>query len=217
MADDYEEPFLSILNNMPADGGAKPRNRGFVVIVPGNKSLAPLEQLCKTQRYNSCYTARYRVSAGAVFGTVLAALVRDLLGIADGRPTQGVFTSPQDRELADSKSWEYIRSLNPSGISESDGGVLSFDQVHSVLQQIDDMTGNATGLRLVLFCEVVGEHTDTDEWERARTGLFPFLPERVGLVFSGAPDDFRLVGNAGAEPPPDDFEPPEAGSKAAMA
>ena len=217
MADDYEEPFLSILNNRPVDSGAKPRDRGFVVIVPGHKSLAPLEQLCISQTYNVCYTARYRLSAGAVFGTVFAALARDLRGIAEGRPTNGVFNPPLDRGLADSKSWEFIRGLNLPEFSGFDGGILSFDLVHSVLQQIDDMTGLATGLRFVLFCEVVGEYTDIDEWERARTSLFPFLPERVGLVFSGAPDDFRLHEDTGAVSPGEGFEPPEAGAKTAMA
>ena len=66
MADDYRIAFLTLLNNRPEDApdGQWRRDRGFVVLVPGAKSLEPLQRLCFEQSWNKCYTARYRIGAG---------------------------------------------------------------------------------------------------------------------------------------------------------
>lgn len=218
MAEDYTDQFLSLLHNRPGSKRGeqfKSRNRGFVVIVPGNKSLAPLEALCVEQTYNRCFTARYRVSADAVFGTVLTALARDLNSLTEKGPTQGVFFPPPEL-VAGSMAWDGIRNLIPREFLEMEEGILPVDTIRSVLDRIDRMTGDAVGLRFVLFCEVVGEYADIDEWEQARAAIFPYLPERVGLVFSGAPENFRLLGGPEPGPLPDSPVGPEATSQMAM-
>jgi hypothetical protein len=56
-----------------------------------------------------------------------------------------------------------------------------------------DYRGLDPGDRLVLFAEVSEEAASRDEWNAAKETLFNRLPERMGLVISGAPADFKLT------------------------
>ncbi|MFZ0751902.1 MAG: P-loop NTPase fold protein, partial [Pyrinomonadaceae bacterium] len=57
------------------------------------------------------------------------------------------------------------------------------------------------GDRLVLFAEVTEDAASLDEWNAAKETLFNRLPERMGLVLSGAPADFKLTGDDGTADP----------------
>ena len=197
MADDYRAAFLRLLNNQPtkgSEGEAKIRDRGFVVLVPGKKSLKPLQSLCFEQHYNTCYTVRYRISAGSVFGTLFIALVRDIVRTSGDREPQGLF-QPELKEL-DTKELAIARkefeNLVPEELLDGRAGELSPDTIVESLLLVERMTSSAIGKRFVLFCEVEAETGDIQEWERAGSTFLQSLPERVGLVFSGAPDGFEL-------------------------
>ena len=202
MAEDYEDRFVSLLRNrlqVGDDDRFFKRDRGFVVIVPGNKSLAPLEALCVRDGQFQCFTARFRVSAGAVFGTVLSALAHDLVNEAGSGVTKGVY-APRLETSFGIEVWEFLENLVPPELALMENGVLEVDLVRTLLAQIDEATRSVPNMRFVLFCEIVGKHENTEEWERARSAIFPNLPEPVGLVFSGAPDGFRLIEDRATAP-----------------
>ena len=195
MADEFRERFLTLLHNQPtdgSDGGMKPRSRGFVVFVPGNKSLAPLQEICDQQSYNDCFTARYRVAAGAVFGTVFSALLRDILTPSDASQSQGLFLPALDPELV-SDTRKTFGSILPIEDLVMEADTLSQESIQRLLEVVQRLTDEAVGKRFVLFCEVIGEFEDIEEWEIARALVFSRLPERVGIVISGVPEDFALI------------------------
>jgi hypothetical protein len=205
MMDEYRNAFLQILKNAPDPGSKvaqKPRDRGFVVEVEGKRSLEPLQDLCfdTEQTYNSCYTARYRIGSGAVFGTLLVALIKDLHNIAGGGQPLGIYRP----ELEDSNRVtlsDFIgRQPIIADLSEGRIDEVSLELVARVLSDLDSWTQSAVGKRFVLFCEVEGPDGDAEdgesdhkEWELARSTVLSNLPERVGIVFSGIPQNIELV------------------------
>jgi hypothetical protein len=205
MMDEYRSAFLEILNNAPDPGskaGQKPRDRGFVVEVEGKRSLEPLQDLCfdSEQTYNSCYTARYRIGSGAVFGTLLVALIKDLHKIASGEQPSGIYRpEPAERELESLR--EFIaRQPIIADLSEGRIDEIPLELIERMLVELDSWTQSAVGKRFVLFCEVEGPDGDTEdeesghkEWELARSTILTRLPERVGLVLSGIPENIELA------------------------
>ena len=205
MVDEYRSAFLQILSNRPdpsSKAEQKRRDRGFVVVVEGKRSLTPLQELCfsSEQTYNKCYTARYRISAGAVFGTLLVALLKDLQKISAGEEPAGVYLpEPGEQErsiLADFISQQPIISdLSQDRLDEVQLGLIE-----RMLLELESRTASAIGKRFVLFCEVEGQGSGTDaedagfeEWELARSTILANLPERFGMVFSGVPEGFELI------------------------
>ena len=132
------------------------RNRGFVVLVPGKKSLKPLQSLCFQQSYNQCYTVRYRISAGSVFGTLFIALVTDLLRTSGKWQPQGLFepelTELDAEELASARA--NLENLVPEELLDRRAGELSADAIVESLQLVERMTSSAIGKRFVLFCAI---------------------------------------------------------------
>lgn len=210
MMDEYRSAFLHILNNSPDPGSKvsqKPRDRGFVVEVEGKRSLAPLQDLCfsSEQTYNSCYTARYRIGSGAVFGTLLVALVKDLHNIVSGAEAAGVYRPQLDERERKTLGDLIARQPLIADLAEGRIDAVPIELMERVLGDLHMWTESAVGKRFVLFCEVEGPTGDTDpetgagndgtpdqEWELARATILTRLPERVGIVFSGIPPDIEL-------------------------
>lgn len=71
-------------------------------------------------------------------------------------------------------------------------GTLRQDELRIVCDGFRDEKVLRAGQRLVLLGEISEEATDLTEWHTAMEKLFTQLPERVGIVFSGAPKDFAL-------------------------
>ena len=214
---EYEEQFLRILNNSskfespPTDS---PRSSGFVVVVRGGGSLKPLQDLCldrDRQTHNRCYTARYRLQPKMAIGTLLASWLADLRKIAQnqkdlagdlradhGSPTLSTIGEKNSRpDFAPPRSsddrWPRIAShLLPMDVGFVTSGVLNQNLLDDLIKRVSDESILRVGDRLVLFAEVGEEATDQEEWNAAMSILFRRLPERMGIVVSGAPKDFSL-------------------------
>lgn len=203
---DYRTDFLTILNNRGktekgSDKGA--RERGFVVLVRGGSNLKPIQSLCfdEKQKYNKCLTARYRLQPGAAIGTLIAALISDLGRIVRGQKEMAGDMLPAVSEDA----WGKVASLYLNGL-ESTGlmsklsiapagtpaqqGTLTQDELRVVCSSFHNESVLRTGQRLVLLGEISEESTELSEWQAAMKVLFTQMPERVGIVLSGAPKDF---------------------------
>jgi hypothetical protein len=211
----YENAFVRLLNNR-AKGGkdareGPARTRGFVVLVRKANTLQPLQGLCLRQPWNRCLTARYRLRSGPVFGTLLTSLVLDLARWRNSQPplTGDLVPTPFDRDptaASASRDWDrpvakLLESLQESGqweLKESHGE-LNQNALNLLLDALADQRILDPGRRLVLFVEVAQPSRSTDEgdeWDEALKVLLSRLPERVGVVITGAPPRFRL--------PPDD-------------
>ena len=192
------EQFLGIVNNrgkLTKGGADRIRTNGFVVLVRQARSLAELQQVCvESQTYNQCLTARYRIQAQPVFGTLLAAFVSNMHELSNQEGGHGDHFLPE----LDDEAW---RKLEESGfnrrISElsrprAQEGELDPDWLRRFNSILSDNQIFSTGKRLILFAEVVDPENNGEDWELARRTLFDHLPERFGLVLSGAPSEFTL-------------------------
>lgn len=218
---DYRTDFLKILNNQSRggkigqeirqEGADKPRQRGFVVLVRGGSNLKPIQSLCfdEKQTYNHCLTARYRLQPGAALGTLMAALVVDLDRIARGQKDVDGDMAPalsDDVPGGELRSWPrwaptYLTGL-PAGLisklsiaspeARVKQGTLTHEELQVMLEQLHNESVLSTGQRLVLLGEISEEDKDLTEWQSAMNTLLTRLPERVGIVLSGAPKDFAL-------------------------
>ncbi|NQT98158.1 MAG: hypothetical protein HQ562_10495 [Candidatus Marinimicrobia bacterium] len=195
-----EDRFLAILNNRDklVKGADLPvRKNGFVVLVHGTNNLKHVQDLCfdKRQKWNKCLTARYRIKPPAVFGSLLQALVSDLhkmdkntaaiLGDFAPKPTEASWKK-LSQQLFDETSMRW-----PT-------------EKHGFLDQkiLDEffmfLAGGKTlerSRRIVLFAELDESEEDSQEWNQAISILFRKLPERMGLVLTGVPEDFHLPEN----------------------
>ena len=200
-----QEAFCAILNNADKDrkAASRPvRTRGFVVVARNIESLQPVQEWCLEQTWNDCLTARYRIHSKPVFGTLLAAISDDSeqMTRSPDQASPGVKRhgsllfkpSPEWSQVFDAGFFEEPASTSRVSTAVK-GRRGELDPEHSA--SLVGFLGNASlyvkGKRLVLLAEVVGE-PDPAEWEAAKSGLFPLLPERVGLVLSGAPEGFSL-------------------------
>jgi hypothetical protein len=212
----YEEDFLRILNNAgkAQKGDALPvRKRGFVVLVRGASNLKPIQSLCfdTRQTYNACFTARYRLQPEAAIGTLIVAFRSDLNKIVRGEKDLIGDLAPATSE----NNWKRFGRSTLIAMGEGSGemndelsriqneflrrgkqgveqGTLSKDELSWNLGNLGSETSLRTGQRLVLFGELNKESTGLAEWQTAMDMLFTQLPERVGIVLSGAPKDFVL-------------------------
>ncbi len=204
----YAEKFLAILHNrakLEKSGGRAVRRQGFVVLVRGGENLKLIQNLCfdTRQSYNTCLTARYRLQSprassghGAVFGTLIAAFVSDLRMRGSTRlKTRGDFFPELDKDewkrFLEGPFGSWMASWQTAG-----EGILSSESVQGLWEALRNDRTLPTGKRLLFFAEIEAANENKAEWELAQSGLFANLPERAGLVLSGAPADFHL--------PPDD-------------
>jgi hypothetical protein len=208
--DDSAGRFLDILNNRgkhETDRSDLPvRRQGFTVLARDGFDLWPLQALCgkSNQSWNDCLTARYRLRRGAIFGTLLAAFLADLQKIRQGKTDDlaGVFfpgaAEPDWREFLQrwSKNVPTESGLGDIGglAPEQFEGRLARRQLNDLLKVLSLEEVLPQQKRLVLFAEVYEGEPDAgeQEWKMAKTILLDRLPERVGLVFSGAPTAFEL-------------------------
>jgi hypothetical protein len=200
-----QEAFIAILNNA-AKGQATPsgpvRSRGFVVLGRNTESLQDVQEWCLQQSWNDCLAARYRIRSKPVFGTLFAALSDDSERLRTARfatnpgedpKTHGSILFRPTGEWAKVVEAGFFEDPTLTGsaagyVTEKQG---QLSQVASLLGFLSDKFVLPVGRRLVLLAEVEGE-PDRAEWEAAKAGLFDLLPERMGLVLAGAPEDFSL-------------------------
>jgi hypothetical protein len=212
---EYEQRFLEILNN-PSKYQKPPsdqlRRGGFVVVVRGGGSLKPLQDLCldpERQSHNICYTARYRLQPKMAIGTLLAGWLadcrridhdqKDLAGDLRLGPAESASVTASGNSfpanlppLADDR-WRRIASQIIRVVSSDEAsGLLDQNRLNDLLKWVSGEDVLHVGERLVFFCELGEEATDQAEWNAAMSILFRRLPERMGIVVSGAPRDFSL-------------------------
>jgi KAP family P-loop domain len=196
-----QEAFVGILGNTAKDhkgpSGRPVRERGFVVLARNTQSLQAVQAWCLQQSWNDCLAARYRIESGPVFGTLFAALSDDSRQMAaEGSPSPGKGPNRRGSVLfRPDGGWPeqirrgFLHDLDRvSDVHDGRREIRTGPMLDLVAEALD------VGWRLVLLAEVVGEPR-LQEWEAARE-LFEALPERMGLVLAGAPEDFSL--------PPDD-------------
>lgn len=192
--------FIEILNNRLKDDPAarrsgQERTRGFVVIVRGERSLRDLQSACFQQTWNDCLAARYRLQPGAIFGTLIGAFMSDLKTVIRGGHNLHGALMP---DPIDSNSrWKDARYSSLGELldrwpDDRHGSLVEGDLLEMFIKDLHDEKLLSKGRRLVLFAEVRPSAEDHPEWDQAMSALFFRLPERAGLVLSGAPDAFRL-------------------------
>lgn len=213
--------FLAVLDNRgkyDTEFGM-PRRDGFVVLNRTATNLAPLVDAClKTERLEPL-TVRYRVSSGAVFGTMLTALLNDLKHAASGGDPRGVIgafapalgTSGWNRLILETPFRSIIESRQTH-----ESGRITYEEIDLVFTTLRDASVLHQGLRLVLFVEVIGADGDenaVEEWNAALSTFLRGLPERAGIVMSGVPQgvsvptdnphflEIEIAGNGGANDP----------------
>ncbi|HEX9629767.1 MAG TPA: P-loop NTPase fold protein [Pyrinomonadaceae bacterium] len=193
---EYEQRFLTILNNESKDRKPPtdiPGAGGFVVVVRGGSSLKPLQDLCldpERQTYNTCFTARYRLQPKMAVGTLLASWLIDVTKMADGQKDLAgdLRLGPStDRDLE-----SLIVKLSDHPPVTAPTGALTSEFLKRILDYVSRKGVVQAGQRVVLFAELSEAATDQEEWKAAIDILFRRLPERMGIVVSGAPKDFSL-------------------------
>lgn len=207
----WEEQFLELLQNRSKD-----RTRGFVALVRGPVSLAPVQRACSRQTYNRVLSARYRAGPGAVPGPLLEALRNDVsrTRALEGHGDEGEPVGTLEPDVSDS-AWRKLASLldvlGDGPLTTAEPLLAAFDKALEV------------GHRLVVLCELTDVPDDVSLDELGFVSevahiLVERLPERVGLVLSGFPADMELTpllkmgpGAVEIEIPPDasDSKPPE--------
>lgn len=131
----------------------------------------------------------------------LAVDVESVRSPKSGRPLLVV----GDLDPALPKQWHLLigRYLNRVGVAERDlakrlqepnvQGILEPPQLESLFGTLEDEHSLLrSGDRLVLFGEFSEQATNAEEWSASLNTLLKHLPERVGMVFSGAPPDLKL-------------------------
>ena len=190
----YEAAFHAVLNNRNRE-----RSRGFAVVVPGARSLRPLQDACFRQTWNSCLTARYRLERAPLFGTLLEAFMRDInqyRGKRKHRSLSGEFVHAPIWDdwlpiFAGRLASEGALPDKRGSISRSaDSGVLRSDVLEAFLDVLDREDVLRTGQRIVLLAELEGE-TAYEELTLAFQHLLERLPTRMGIVVSGASEGYR--------------------------
>ncbi|MBL7186555.1 MAG: hypothetical protein ISS70_09525 [Phycisphaerae bacterium] len=206
-----QERFFAILNNRGKSETSEylpVRRNGFVVLVRGAKDLRTLQALCldpSQQDRNTCLTVRYRVRPGAIFGTLIAALITDLQKIQQGKCDESHPIEAFGPEPDDSRWERMLKGPLESVIAKWPDGKqgafsseflekwLGTSQLEEFLSShFSDESTLPKGSRFVLFGEVSEVSEDSSEWQEAIATLFPRLPERIGFVLSGVPDHITL-------------------------
>ena len=207
---EYEEQFLTILNNRSkyeSSSDLPPRKHGFVVLVRGGGSLRPLQDLCldpERQTHNECFTARYRLQPGMAMGTLLAswlsdvtkiafAIRKDVAGIKDIAGIKDVAGDVRLGPSPDSELTSLITMLTDRPRLKEPTGTLSSEFLKYIIDYIPRTL--EVSQRIVLFAELSEEATDPAEWDAAFAAFLRKVPERMGIVISGAPKDFNLPGD----------------------
>ena len=192
------ERFLDIVNNRDklTKGDTSPvRTKGFVVIVRQAKSLAELQRVCvEHQSYNQCLTARFRIQSKPIFGTVLAAFVANIMEVLnqDGSYSDHLLPDLEDGAWQELQKIGFGRRVEQLTLPRDSAGELTTEWLREFNGILSDRELFGTGKRLILLAEIVDQENTLDEWQLAQRALFHSLPERFGLVLTGAPQEFAL-------------------------
>jgi predicted KAP-like P-loop ATPase len=197
----YCREFLKILQNQAKlrpepDKEYPPRDVGFLILTRGGRSLDNLTRLCFQQRYNTCFTAHYKLSSGRnawdddTWKEFEHYLLTDLKGIvAENYGTIGAFLPELGVNLrpgTSQRSWRQIALLNSSP-AEIPGAA---SDLQGLLTHWGSM-GLSAGQRVVLFIEWQGVPESATRSSLGMTDavllMLQKLPERVGIVMSGLP------------------------------
>jgi KAP family P-loop domain len=200
---EYEQQFLRILNNrskVDSNLDYPVRRNGFVVLVRGGSNLKPLQDLvlnADRQSYNWCFTARYRLQPTMVFGTLLASWLTDVTRLSGGglsRPSRDVVGDVRfgPGSSTDGEPEELVTKLSDHPRFASPAGNLTRDFLKVFFGYVSGEGTVQPDQRVVLFAELSEEATDASEWSAAFELFLRNLPERMGIVVSGAPNDFSL-------------------------
>ncbi len=188
--DDLER-FFEMLRNK-----GNPRRGGFVAFVTGLSNLGGLQALCldRARSAKRCLTARYRVEDASGFGTLFAAFHTDLWsarapGSPYAGPRVGEFLPPLDSGADDSPWSALLKSPgfyeNPGYGGQTRGNIREL--ISKILNGLGDPTTLPRGSRLLLFFEVTSSRAAGQDWDSETQSLLEDLPERVGVVVTGAP------------------------------
>lgn len=196
----YRRDFLKILQNQSkfrteSDTEFSLRDVGFLVLTQGGQSLDDLSRLCFKQRYNSCFTAHYKLSSNAwesqSWVNFERSFIDDLKGIVAknygtiGRflPELGVNRRPGSTQ----GSWQQVASLKTTPDKKR-------PETAQDLQKLLDYWGSSgieTGQRVILFIEWQGVPKSATLLSLGLTDtvlkMLENMPERVGIVMSGLP------------------------------
>lgn len=193
------EQFRLLVANMGKGGGTAGRVRtgGFVTVVRMAQSLEPLQAAVQSMpRDYRCITLRYGVNSPQAFGTLIQAALRDLATVLDDAEGEVLGSV---RPARDDVVWAGLRGgpLHEflAGRPRPAQGTLDAAAFHDLFAALTDAAMIQPGMRLVIFGEVAGADGDPGAvaaWNQAVELLFRQLPERVGLVLSGAPQGFAV-------------------------
>ncbi|MEQ8651812.1 MAG: P-loop NTPase fold protein [Kiloniellales bacterium] len=208
-----KQRFLELVNNQAKfekASSSAARDSGFVCLVRAEgqdtPSLRGLQDLChgEEQRWNQCYSLRYRIEAPSGFGTLAFALLWDLFSMMDDPIAwDRVFGTPGPLEPdpADSAlpNWDrFAEKLRSSGLRslveempKGQGFVLREEWLDAIWKIFAGDDVIQTGQRFLVFCEFEGT-AEPDQWDALLAYLDGRLPERFGFVFSGLPDDLSF-------------------------
>ena len=202
---DWQDQFLAILGNHakndPDYQDWPLRRNGFVVLAHGARSLAVVQELCHGPRahtWNRCLTARYRIDDTVPsFGTAFFGLARDLNRLAedstaevsgDLRTDSSALTWPSlARSIPQLNSYQQMTQL-AAGTAAS----MRASAIRSLVEAIGSSTLVEVGIRTVILIEAQSSAATAAEWGAALGTLLRVLPERCGIVLSGAPAGFAL-------------------------
>jgi hypothetical protein len=170
---------------------------------------------------NPCITARYRLQPKAGIATLLVAFLSDLDRLRRRREARHADSKEPVAEVAgdlwpepspavpvdgskDLSTWAtdletYVDRVFSAEADLSERlrgsnarGILRSEQLSVLLRTLEESKVLKSGDRLVLFGELSEEATNPDDWKPALEILINQLPERVGIVFSGAPKNLKL-------------------------
>lgn len=196
---DPAEQFRLLVANM-GKGSRTPapvRTRGFVTVVRMAQSLEPLQAAVQSMpRDYRCITLRYGVHSPQALGTLIQAALRDLATVLDNAEGEVLGSVHPAR---DDVVWTGLRGgpLHEflAGRPWPSQGTLDAAAFRDLFAALTDTAMIQPGMRLVIFGEVAGADGDPGAvaaWNQAVELLFRQLPERIGLVLSGAPQGFAL-------------------------
>ncbi len=197
---DAAEQFLQLMRNrgMPAKmqkGESITGANGFVVLVRKARSLHALQSLCMDQTDFRCLTVRYRLQEPPVFGTLLVSFVADMQQLRSDMPD----TSGKFQPALDSEAWMqlvhqgFFDELSKSTDLHRNGqGDLNTEWLKMFNKVMSNSKFLSPDDRLVIFGEVVDHPADHAEFDTALRTLLPLLPEQLGVVLLGMPEEYRL-------------------------
>ncbi|HKJ66432.1 MAG TPA: P-loop NTPase fold protein [bacterium] len=197
---DAADQFLNMLRNRGtpakmAKGESDAGANGFVVLVHQARSLHTLQSLCMDQTEFRCLTARYRLQGPPVLGTLLASFIADMQQLRSDAPeTQGSFQPGPDSELWHRLvSQGFFEELSKyTDLHQNGRGDLSIEWLKRFNKIISNPKTLTPDDRIVMFGEIIDFPDEFTEFESSLRTVLPLLPEQLGVVLLGLPEEYHL-------------------------